>query len=144
MQQQAQSRIKNAGNKHLTPIEKLLADKIDLEEKCRKQEKKLNDDLTYIQNNAASLLLSGVSTLLFPPKNTKKNTTGKQTSITSGIEKNTAKTPLSLSDYFVVAKNLIPVAWNIVQPMIIAWGIKKAKSYIIGVFTGKKSSVVRK
>ena len=143
--QQIPNRTENARKRSLTPIEQLISDKIDLEKRCRTQEKKLNNDFTYIQNNATSLLLSGVSTLFFPSPKTTKNATGKQTVISSGAESdNTTKSPLSVSDYFTIAKSLLPVAWEIVQPMIIAWGVKKAKLYILGLFTSKKSSPLRK
>ena len=145
MQQQAQIQTEKSINKQLTPIEKLLADKNILKEKCRTQEKKLNDDFTYIRDNATSLLLSGVSALIFPPKNTPKTTSDKQLSITSGTENNnTSKSQLSISEYFTIAKSLLPVAWEIVQPIIIAWGIKKAKSFFLGLFTEKKSKPSRK
>jgi hypothetical protein len=135
MQQQAQNPAENATKRQLSPIEQLISDKTNLEERCRTQEKKLNHDFTYIQNNATSLLLSGVSTLFFPSK---KDTSVKQTTGTES--NNTEKPTLSISDYFTVAKSLLPVAWEIVQPMIIAWGIKKAKTYILALFANKKST----
>ena len=163
MQQQAQNRKEKIRNKPLTPLEKLLAEKIDTEEKCRIQEKKLNDDFAYIQDNTASLILSGVSTLLFPPKNTTKSSrrqslpAGQETSIAGqqasidgqqssfGIDGNAAKnSQLSVSDYLSIAKSLLPVAWEILQPIIIAWGIKKAKSTIAGLFSEKKRTTPRK
>jgi len=44
----------------------------------------------------------------------------------------------------IMAKSLLPVAWDIARPMIIIWGIKKAKSYFFGLFAGKKSTPSRK
>jgi hypothetical protein len=55
-----------------TAIEKLLADKSDVEAKCKLQEKKLADDFEYIRKNASFLLLSGISFLLFSNGHTKK------------------------------------------------------------------------
>jgi len=150
MQQQTQDKSEIISNKPLTPIEKLLADKIDIEKKCRIQEKKLNDDFAYIQDNTASLLLSGVSTLLFPSKNT--TTKSSQQSPRSrqqapvdgqqslpGTDSIATRNPqISISDYMAIAKGLLPVAWEILQPIIIAWGIKKAKSMIAGFFFEKK------
>ena len=148
--QRTQNLKQKTRNKTLTPIEMLLASKIDIEEKCRLQEKKLNEDLAYIQDNTASLILSSISTLLFPQKNKTKNA-GKQSSHTlpqksrstqkasPDIESSTTKsTALSLYDYIAITKNLMPVAWGILQPIIISWGIKKAKSMLIGLFTENK------
>lgn len=50
-------------NKQQTPLEKLISDKNRLQERCT-QEQKLNADFTYIQENAASLLVSGFSALV--------------------------------------------------------------------------------
>ncbi len=139
MQQQTQSRRGlTTQHKPLTPIEKLLADKVDIKAKCRMQEKKLNEDFTYIQNNASGLLLSGVSTLLFPPRNSSfKNE--KQSSHASGNEVSEAKkTPISASDYLNIAKSLLPIAWEISQPLLITWIIGKSKSLFHGLFTKKK------
>ena len=58
-----------------TPIEKLLAEKQQVQEACRKQEEKLNQTFAFIQANAGSLLLSGFSSLLFPAKPKGKNQT---------------------------------------------------------------------
>ena len=139
MQQQTQNRNKTIRNKTLTPIEILHAEKIGIEEKCRIQEKKLDDDFVYIKDNASSLLLSGVSTLLFPQKNTTTKA-GQQLSLASGTNgHNATKSPvLSVSDYFAITKSLLPVAWEVIQPIIIAWGIKKAKSILFKLLAGKK------
>ena len=155
MQQQAQNRKEKIRNKPLTPMEMLLAEKISIEEKCRIQEKKLNEDFAYIQDNTASLILSGISILLFPSKNTTKNA-GKQSSLagqTSAdglqtsliVDEDATKSPsLSITDYIAITKSLLPVAWEILQPIVIAWGIKKAKSTLIGLFSGKKRTPPRK
>ena len=52
-------------NKQQTPLEKLISDKNRLQERCRLKEQELNSDFTYIQENSASLLLSGITSLLF-------------------------------------------------------------------------------
>jgi len=139
MQQQTPDLNKKIRNKPLTPIEKLQAEKIDIEAKCRMQEKKLDDDFAYIKHNASSLLLSGISTLLFPPKNTTTKT-GQQLALSSETaDYNMTKSPvLSLSDYIAITKSMLPVVWGVLQPIIIAWGIRKAKSVLSGLFSGGK------
>lgn len=139
MQQQTQNRKElTTRHKPLTPIEKLLADKVDIEAKCRIQEQKLNEDFTYIQNNAYGLLLSGISTLLFPPRNpSSKNE--KLSLPASGNDTHEAKnSPISISDYLSIAKGLMPVVWEIAQPLLLTWGIGKAKSLLHGLFAKKK------
>lgn len=143
--------------KQPTPIEKLLREKIELREKCRVQEKKLREDFAYIQDNASSLLLSGVSTLLFPSRNAaKKNGKpasqtggrgGKLTvggsdaagnSDTTGDALAAKHTPIAVADLFALSKTLLPVVWEIAQPMLITWGIRKASALFFGLFSNKK------
>ena len=47
-----------------TPLNKLQAEKRELEALCKKQEERLAVPARYLQDNAGSLLLSGVSALL--------------------------------------------------------------------------------
>lgn len=51
-------------NNRQTPLEKLISDKERIQRQCKRQEQKLNEDFSYIQENAGSLLLSGLSSLL--------------------------------------------------------------------------------
>ena len=48
-------------NNQQTPLEKLISDKERIQRQCKRQEQKLNEDFSYIQENAGSLLLSGLS-----------------------------------------------------------------------------------
>ena len=53
-------------SKQQTPLERLISDKERIQRQCKRQEQKLNEDFSYIQENAGSLLLSGLSSLIFP------------------------------------------------------------------------------
>ena len=57
-------------NPQQTPLEKLISDRRRIQQECTIQERKLNADFSYIQENAGTLLLSGVSALLFPHNRT--------------------------------------------------------------------------
>ena len=63
-------------NPQPTPLEKLISDRRRIQQECTIQEQKLNADFSYIQENAGTLLLSGVSALLFP--NTKTKSKGRK------------------------------------------------------------------
>jgi len=142
MQQQTPDRNKIIRNKPLTPIEKLHAEKNGIEEKCRIQEKKLDDDFVYIKDNASSLILSGISTLLFPPKNTTKENGQQLAPSAETAGRNMSKSPaLTLADYIAITKSMLPVVWGVLQPIIITWGIRKAKSVLSGLFSGKRIGV---
>ena len=62
-------------NPQPTPLEKLISDRRRIQQECTIQEQKLNADFSYIQENAGTLLLSGVSALLFPNTKTKSKGT---------------------------------------------------------------------
>ena len=53
-------------NPQQTPLEKLISERRRIQQECMVQEQKLNADFSYIQENAGTLLLSGLSTLLLP------------------------------------------------------------------------------
>jgi hypothetical protein len=126
---------KPKANLRQTPLTKLLADKEDLRKQCLLREQKLNNAFSYMQENAGSLLLSGVSYLIFPGAKTAQRTN------TSTPETDTSRKPAALSglsDWLSVGKMLIPVAWEIVQPFIISWGIRKIMDRMSHLFVKKK------
>lgn len=118
-----------------TPQEKLISDKQRIMQECRIQEQKLNDDFLYIQDNAASLLVSGISALLFPKTKTKSEKT-ENCPVAPAGEATSAS--LGLSDYLSVAQGLLPLAWDVVRPLLVTWGIRKAQGWIIGKLFRKK------
>ena len=127
----------------LTPIEQLVAYKSIVEAKCAAQQKKLYEDVEYIQNNASSLIFSGLVSLLFSSGQTKKKPETQSVMLINDSQSTRNNNLLSSSTIFFVAKKMIPVVWEIVQPLLINWGIKKAKSLLVGLFTKKKSVPVK-
>lgn len=121
----------------LTPLEKLISDKQCLQRKCQKQTEKLNDDFSYIQENAGSLLMSGLSSLLF---SSSKSTSKKEGSVSkfSSKEEKTNSTSLGISDFLSISKGILPIIWDVAQPLIMSWGIKKAQKWLINLFTRKR------
>ena len=114
----------------LTPIERLLADKHAIEARCILQEKKLQDDYEYIQNNALSLIFSGLTTLLFSLGRARRKPVTQPVAL---VDKNQSQSNLG-----IITQNLVPFVWDIVQPLLIKWGIKKVKSWITSLFTKKR------
>lgn len=110
-----------------TPLERLLSDKGRIQHQCKQQEEKLNADFTYIQENAADLLLSGLSSLLFHGGKSTPQTTQEES---SAVQNASSPVTLELSDYLTMAKGMIPIAWDFVRPIIVSWGIGKAKRWI--------------
>ena len=120
-------------NKPLTPLEKLISDKERIRKQCVIQEQKLNDDFSYIQENAGSLLISGFTTLLFP--NTKSKKTESTETATTASQ---PVTPIGFSDYLSIAQGLLPVAWDVDRPFLLTWGIRKAQSWFTNLLFKKK------
>ena len=120
-----------------TPLQKLLSDKEQIRQQCRQQEQKINERLAYFQDNASGLLLSGVTSLLFSGAGgaAKKD----KASLSSGHSQATVS--LGLSDYLSIGKAMGPVLWEIAQPLIITWCIRKMKKIISNALIGKKQPV---
>lgn len=122
-------------NSPQTPQEKLISDKARIQQECQMREQKLNDDFSYIQENAGSLLLSGLSALLFPgTKQSKKTNDNSPASVTPGQ----SAIPFGLSEYISLGKNMLPLVWDIAQPFIMTWGIKKAQKWLVSLLFKKK------
>lgn len=118
-----------------TPLEKLISDKARIQQECQTRQQKLNDDFSYIQENAGSLLLSGLSTLLFPgTKQTKKTNDNNPATVTPGQ----STIPFGISDYLSLGKSMLPLVWDIAQPLIMTWGLKKAQKWLVSLLFKKK------
>jgi hypothetical protein len=120
-----------------SPLEKLLADKEQIRQQCRLQEQKLNDNFSFLHENAGSLFLSGLSSWLFPGSGTANKNKALPSSERSQAVHAPASSP-GFPDLLSVGKIFIPVLWDIAQPVIIAWGIRKARKIIGNALTGKK------
>ena len=90
---------------------------------------------TDLQENAGSLLLSGLSSLLFPSNKSTTKTNDKNTAPVTAGQPSIA---LGISDYLSIAKGMIPIAWDLAQPFIMTWGIKKAKKWFSNLLFKKK------
>lgn len=120
-------------NKPLTPLEKLISDKVRIRRECALQEQMLSDDFSYMQENAGSLLISGFTTLLFP------NSKSKKTESAEAVASPTQVIPsLCISDYLSIAQGMLPLAWDVAKPFLLTWGIKKAQSWITHLLFKKK------
>jgi hypothetical protein len=110
----------------ITPQETLSARKAILQEQCRIREQKLNEDFSYLRENAGSLLLSGLSWLIAPDTGT-----GKQTGVTP--VKTGAASPVSSvlnwAGVLSTTRTLWPIVWEIAQPMLVSWGINRIKQW---------------
>lgn len=126
--------MKQTMNNQKKPIDKLLFEKQRLKKECQAKERKLNEDLTYIEDHVAGLLLSGVSSLLFPKK--KKE----QVAVVTNAASTDHITPssLSLSNYLSIAKSMMPAAWEVARPLLISWGIQRVQSWALGKLFKKK------
>ena len=111
----------------LTPLERLLHEKQRVTEECELRKIKLNADCAYIQANAGSLLLSGLSALLFPGGNKKQ-------AAKSSANQTAAAAPVMPWGW----GDLLAVAWEVAQPIIMTWGIKKVRKWFSRLLFSKK------
>jgi hypothetical protein len=125
-------------------IEELLHEKAQLKMLVKESEQNLNSDFAYIRENASSLLISGFTSLLFPSGKPEKEKG--QPVLRSGgkIKKRSSDKSLTIFDWITVGKGFVPVVWEIVQPLVLTWGINKAKNWIAAIFTKKKKKSLRK
>ena len=92
-----------------------------------------------MQQNAGSLLLSGVSALLSTTGSSKseKKKDGAMAAKAAATGE-PAATSLGLTDILSLGSGLIPIAWEVAQPFLITWGIKRVKKMMSHLFTRKK------
>jgi hypothetical protein len=99
----------------------LQARKVCLQKQCRIQERKLEEDFAHIRENSGSLFLSGLSWLIA--------TAGSKVTLPSSSQKTDATQPSAhvsgLSGFLPSLKELWPVAWEIIRPYLISWGIRR-------------------
>ena len=115
-----------------TPLERLRTEKQQIKEACQKQEEKLNKTFTFLQANPGHLLLSGFSSMLFPSK-----PKSKYTATETEQKATTPSMTLQMRDYLSLGKALMPVAWEIIQPLLISFGIKLVQKRITNLFKPK-------
>ena len=125
-------------DKPLTPIEKLLADKIELQAKCRMRESRLNENFEYIKDNTSTFFISGISSLLFPSGRTKSKPQEQAVAVVGENKQSPENALLSYDNLLTIGRSLVPLAWSIIQPLLIRWAINRAKSMVLGLFSRKK------
>lgn len=107
-----------------TPQERLIFEKEQIRLQCLQKEDEIGNGLSYVQDHAGSLLLSGVSGLIFP----KTKTSTKKSSVPS---KNSGNHPgHGISDYLSLAKEMMPTVMEIAKPLLFTWGLKSARKWI--------------
>lgn len=125
-------------NKHQTPLERLNSDKQKFRNLCTTQEQKLQDDFTYLHENMGSLLLSGFSNLLFPKTKSKTPAPDAKTNTLAHSSEH-SNGHLNASDYFTIALGAVPLVWDFTRPLVMTWGIKKVREWLIKkIFRRKK------
>ena len=117
----------------LTPLERLLHEKRRVTEECELRKIKLNADCAYIQAHAGSLLLSGLSSLLFSGGNKKHEAKASANQTVSATAM-----PLGWGDLLSIGKSLLPVVWEVAQPIIMTWGIQKVRKWFSRLLFPKK------
>ena len=104
----------NQPKSKLTPIQVLTCEKQRLIRRCDQQEQLVGEHLNYIQQNAGSLIIHGVKSILFPPiPLSKSSPTSYQ------------NTNIGLDSYLSQIKGYMPLLWEVTRPLLVSWGINK-------------------
>lgn len=114
-----------------TPQEKLIFEKEQISLECLKKEEEISEHLSYVQDHAGSMLLSGVSALIFP----KAKTSTKKSLVPHNNSGHHSK--MGFSDYLSIAKEFMPGILDIAKPLLFTWGIKNARKWIFRLIRGK-------
>ena len=117
----------------LTPLAKLQRKKEMIRLESDLQIQKLDQHLSYIKENAGSLALSGISSMLF----SSSKTSSKEANVQQSLPVHSTH-PLGILNYLSFGKELLPVALEIAQPFLITWGLKTVKKLVTGIFSKKK------
>ena len=108
-----------------TPQEKLIFEKEQIRLECLKKEDEIGEHLSYVQHHAGSMLLSGVSALIFP-----KAKTSTKKSLVPHKNSESHSSHLGFSDYLSMAKDMLPTVMEIAKPLLFTWGLKSARKWI--------------
>lgn len=119
-----------------TPLSKLQTERQRLRLLCRIQEQKLNEEVLYMRENAGRLLLSGISALFSTSGSSKSEK--KKAAALSPVPSVASLSSLRPTDLLSLGTGLIPYAWELAQPLLIAWGIRRAKKWIGNLFSSKR------
>lgn len=107
----------------LSAIEELRSEKKQLINECREDKERLLHNLTHAQSNMGRFLLNS----LFLPNKSKESDIAEVS--VSGKKKENKKSGIGQ-----MAISMAPLAWEIAQPILIGFAIKKVKS----IFTKNK------
>ncbi|MDR2968444.1 MAG: hypothetical protein LBV32_02425 [Tannerellaceae bacterium] len=108
-----------------SPLEKLHAEQQQLRIDAHAQEEKIGADIKYIQSNGTRLLIRSVtSAILQGLPVTQSNRSDASARYSTGI---TGLVAGGLSAVMKERKGILPVAWKLVQPFVLTWGIKAVK-----------------
>lgn len=119
-----------------TPLSKLQTERQRLRLLCRIQEQKLNEEVLYMRENAGRLLFSGISALFLTSGSSKSEK--KKAAALSPVPSVASLSSLRPADFLSLGTGLIPYAWELAQPLLIAWGIRRAKKWIGNLFSSKR------
>ena len=107
--------------KHLTPLQELIATKVELRRQSRLEEKQVREQWQQIRHHSGHLILSGISNIFFPHRKTK-------------AEKLEAEKPHfwkhvtdNLPYYLAIVREGLSVTWYLARPFYLRWLMKRKK-----------------
>ncbi|NDV77654.1 hypothetical protein [Dysgonomonas sp. 511] len=116
-------------NNQTSPLDELRLEKEIVKRQCEESEDRLAEHWDYLTDNAGSLIFNGLLGGIFGKRGGRASSSGQEKRVSSsGIMSNIAP------GIFSGLSSFAPVVWDIVQPMLWGYAIKKVKS----IFSSKK------
>ncbi|MDL2277028.1 hypothetical protein LJC57_00385 [Parabacteroides sp. OttesenSCG-928-G07] len=121
----------------MTPLELLKSEQSRLKRESKLMEKELAADFQYIHENAGSLLISTVSSLFFSHSKAGRKNASAAEKPTGGPSESIVSS-LANPELLSIAGGVLPLVWSVVQPIVLAWGMKRVKNIFSHLFRKKR------
>ncbi|MDH6314096.1 hypothetical protein M2137_002890 [Parabacteroides sp. PFB2-10] len=113
-----------------TPLEQLREKKQSIKRETDAQAHKINNDLSYLHENAGRLIIASAASALLPGK-AKRSPSSQQVSMPNIATDGDGNA--------LGGSGLFSIAFKMAQPFLLTWGIKGAKKLIGSLFFKKKN-----
>lgn len=118
----------------LSPLEELRLEKAKLIDECEKEKEILLYNWDYTKHNMGKLFLNSIFST------TKESFWGITSALTGKSNEKSVSKKGSTSNITQMVMSVAPLAWDLLQPMILSYTIKKVKS----IFTKKRRKETEK
>ena len=107
--------------KHLTPLQELIATKLELRRQSRREETQIREQWQAIRQNSGRLIFSGITDILFPHRKVQAEKLNEEKPhFWQHITDN-------LPYYLAIVREGLSLTWYIARPFYLKWLMKRKK-----------------